>query len=223
VKGSMGGQCLDVYFICLKDIEMSYVYTVLASIGDAQKFGEAGASWAGDRLKSLGAISSSASQVIMGGELSGLVIVAFEFDSIDAAMTGQAGLYEDADLVKMMKDTQVQVQRRNLFRVQAERGSREGAYGTVLYMAGTPAPDSVAEANMDLNWSHIQHGANGLTSMLSVASGPAPFMGTVATWADSLDSLMEASSKNFADPKVQQAMVDSKLQVLGRVITRRLF
>lgn len=76
---------------------------------------------------------------------------------------------------------------------------------------------------MDLNWSHIQHGANGLTSMLSVASGPAPFMGTVATWADSLDSLMEASSKNFADPKVQQAMVDSKLQVLGRVITRRLF
>lgn len=219
----MGGQCLDVYFICLKDSEMSYVYTVLASIGDAQKFGEAGASWAGDRLKSLGAISSSASQVIMGGELSGLVIVAFEFDSIDAAMTGQAGLYEDADLVKMMKDTQVQVQRRNLFRVQAERGSREGAYGTVLYMAGTPAPDSVAEANMDLNWSHIQHGANGLTSMLSVASGPAPFMGTVATWADSLDSLMEASSKNFADPKVQQAMVDSKLQVLGRVITRRLF
>ena len=219
----MGGQCLDVYFICLKDIEMSYVYTVLASIGDAQKFGEAGASWAGDRLKSLGAISSSASQVIMGGELSGLVIVAFEFDSIDAAMTGQAGLYEDADLVKMMKDTQVQVQRRNLFRVQAERGPREGAYGTVLYMAGTPAPDSVAEANMDLNWSHIQHGANGLTSMLSVASGPAPFMGTVATWADSLDSLMEASSKNFADPKVQQAMVDSKLQVLGRVITRRLF
>ena len=202
---------------------MSYVSTVLASMGDAQKFGEAGASWAGDRLKSLGAISSSASQIIMGGELSGLVIVAFEFDSIDGAMNGQAGIYKDADLVKLMEDTQVKVQRRNLFRVQAERGSRDGAYGTVLYMAGTPAADSEVEANMDLNWSHIQHGANGLTSMLSVASGPAPFMGTVATWADSLDSLMEASSKNFADPEVQQAMADSKMQVLGRVITRRLF
>ncbi len=202
---------------------MSYVSTVLASMGDAQKFGEAGASWAGDRLKSLGAISSSASQIIMGGELSGLVIVAFEFDSIDGAMDGQAGIYKDADLVKLIEDTQVKVQRRNLFRVQAERGSRDGAYGTVLYIAGTPAADSVVEANMDLNWSHIQHGANGLTSMLSVASGPAPFMGTVATWADSLDSLMEASSKNFADPEVQQAMADSKMQVLGRVITRRLF
>ena len=83
-------------------------------MGDAQKFGEAGASWAGDRLKSLGAISSSASQIIMGGELSGLVIVAFEFDSIDGAMDGQAGIYKDADLVKLIEDTQVKLQRRNL-------------------------------------------------------------------------------------------------------------
>ena len=59
------------------EVEMSYIYTVLASMGDAKKFGDAGASWAGDRLKSHGATSSTASQIVMGGEMSGMVIVAF--------------------------------------------------------------------------------------------------------------------------------------------------
>ena len=204
-------------------VGMPYIYTVLASMGDAKKFGEAGATWAGERLESLGATSSTASQIIMGGEMSGMVVVAFEFDSIDAAMSGQAGIYQDADLVALMRDAQVQVQRRNLFRIQAERGTRSGEFGTILYMAGAPVSDATMEANIDLNWSHMQHGANGLSWMQSIASGPAPFTGTVATWTDSLDSLMTASASNFADPAVQKVMADTNAQVLGRVITRRLY
>jgi hypothetical protein len=205
------------------EVEMSYIYTVLASMGDAKKFGDAGASWAGDRLKSHGATSSTASQIIMGGEMSGMVIVAFEFDSVDAAMSGQSAIYQDADLVALMQDAQVQVQRRNLFRVQAERGTRTGQFGSVLYMAGSPVDDSTMDKNLDLNWSHIQNGANGITWMQSVASGPAPFSATVATWTDSLDSLMAASASNFADPAVQKIMAETKAQVLGRVLTRRLY
>ena len=107
---------------------MSYIYTVLASMGDAQKFAEAGATWAGERLKSHGAMSSTASQIVMGGEMSGLAIVAFEFCSIDGAMSGQAAIYADADLVRLMEETQVQFQCRHLFRVQDERGSRSGEF-----------------------------------------------------------------------------------------------
>lgn len=202
---------------------MSYIYTVLASMGDAQKFAAAGATWAGERLKSHGAMSSTASQIVMGGEMSGLAIVAFEFDSIDAAMSGQTAIYADADLVGLIQEAQVQVQRRNLFRVQAERGTRDGEFGSVLYMAGAPTDDATMEQNLDLNWGHIKHGANGMTWMQSVASGPAPFNATVATWTDSLDSLMAASASNFADPAVQKIMIENKAQVLGRVITRRLF
>ena len=97
---------------------MSYVYTVLASIADPDAFGKAGQEWAGERLGTLGATSSNASQIVMGGEMSGLCIVAFEFDTVDAAMAAQSKIYQDADLVALMRDTQVNVQRRNLFRVQ---------------------------------------------------------------------------------------------------------
>lgn len=202
---------------------MSYIYTVVASMSDPKKFGDAGASWAGERLISHGATSSTASQIVMGGEMSGMVIVAFEFDSVDAAMSGQSAIYQDAELVALMQDAQVQVQRRNLFRVQAERGTRDGEFGSVLYMAGSPVDDATMENNLDLNWGHIQNGANGMSWMQSIASGPAPFTATVATWTDSLDSLMAASASNFADPAVQKIMVENKAQVLGRVLTRRLY
>ncbi|MDG1265737.1 MAG: hypothetical protein P8O03_05375 [Ilumatobacter sp.] len=202
---------------------MSYVYTVLASIADPDAFGKAGQEWAGERLGSLGATSSNASQIVMGGEMSGLCIVAFEFDTVDAAMAAQSKIYQDADLVALMRDTQVNVQRRNLFRVQAERGSRDGAFGSVLYMSGMPQDDATMDRNIDMNWKHISNGANGLTWMMSVASGPAPFNATVATWTDSLDSLMSASAANFADPEVLKVMADTKATVLGRLLTRRLF
>jgi len=114
------------------------------------------------------------------------------------------------------------VVRRNLFRVQSERGERSGQYGTILYMTGRPLDDATMEANMDHNWSHINEGANGLTWLMSVASGPSPFNATAVTWTDSLDSLLAASNKMFADPKTMQIMADSGAQVLGRIIGRNM-
>ena len=89
-------------------------------------------------------------------------------------------------------------------------------------MAGRPLDDATMESNMDHNWSHIQNGANGLTWLMSAAAGPAPFNATAVTWTDSLDDLLAASNKMFADPKTMQIMTDSGTQVLGRVIGRNM-
>ena len=66
-----------------------------------------------------------------------MVVIGFEYDSVDAAMAGKAGFYHDDQLVGMMQDTQVQINRRILFRVQSERGGCRGQYGTILYMVIT--------------------------------------------------------------------------------------
>ncbi len=199
---------------------MTYLYSVLARIGDKDQFSEASRTWVGDHLTKLGVISYSASEIVMGGELAGMCVIGFEYESINAAMDGQAGFYKDGDLVGLMQATQVQVGRRILFRVQSERGERSGKYGTILYMAGRPVDDATMESNMDHNWSHIQSGANGLTWLMSVAAGPSPFNATAITWTDSVDSLMTASATMFADPETQRIMADSGAQVLGRVIVR---
>lgn len=202
---------------------MTYVYSVLANIGDPAGFAQAGEDWAADRLRNLGALHTTASQIIMGGELAGSSVVGFEYESVDAAMAGQAGLYADADIVAMMRDTQVSVIRRNLFKLQAEVGTRTGEFGTILYGAGAPVDDATAQSNLELNWSHMNPGANGIMSLSSIASGPSPFTGTAVTYTDSLDSLLAASEAMFADQDVREMMAKSGTTILGRVITRRLF
>jgi hypothetical protein len=199
---------------------MTYIYSVLANVGDKKAFAEADIM---GNLENLGVKSYTATEIVMGGEMAGMVVIGFEYDSVDAAMQGQAGFYHDSDLVGMMQATQVQINRRILFRVQAERGERQGQYGTILYIAGRPIDDATMESNMDHNWSHIQEGANGLTWLMSVAAGPAPFNATAVTWADSLDDLLAVSNKMFADPKTMQIMTDSGAQILGRVIGRNMF
>ena len=201
---------------------MSYLYSVLAQVGDKQAFTEASQTWVGGKLEKFGVRSYSASEIVMGGEMAGMCVIGFEYDSVDAAMQGQAGFYQDSELVGMMQDTQVHVNRRNLFRVQSERGERRGQYGTILYIAGRPVDDATLESNMDHNWSYIQNGANGLTWLMSVAAGPAPFSATALTSADSLDDLLAASNKMFADAKSMQIMTDSGAQILGRVIVRNM-
>ena len=201
---------------------MSYLYSVLASIGNVQEFAAAGSGWAGDRMKELGATDFNANQIIMGGELAGMCIVGFEFETIDAAMAGQAGLYQDAQMLEMMRDTQVYVSRRILFRIQSEIGERQGRYGSVLYIAGRPLDDASAASNLELSWETISEGANGMIGLQAVAAGASPFQGTVVTSTDSLDELMAASAKNFADPEMAKRMGEQGWNVIGRVLMNRL-
>jgi hypothetical protein len=202
---------------------MTYISAAVASIDDVAAFAEAGKTWASARLAEMGALSTTANQAVMGGEAAGAVTIAFEWETIDAAMAGQAALYADADMLTLMKDTGVNLHRRSLMRVQAEFGTRTGDVGSVLYLGGPPLDDATAQAGYAASWAHVQNGANGVVALQNVAAGPSPFSATVATWADSLDSLMAASAAGFADPKVQEVVASAGLQVLGRVLTRRLF
>jgi len=202
---------------------MSFIYSVATTMADPDHFAEAGAGWAGERLRSLGAMSVMANQVVMGGEMAGQVLVAFETDSADAAMALNAAIYADGDLLKLLADTGVQVERRTLMRRQAEFGSRDASHGTILYLAGPPQSDENTESNMALSWGHLEAGAAGMAAMQVIAGGPSPFSGVVVTWADSMDALLAASAANFADPAVQEGMAATNTTVLGRMMTRRLF
>jgi len=201
---------------------MSFFYSALTSVGNVQEFAAAGSSWAGDRMKELGATDFNAYQIIMGGEMSGMCLVGFEFDSIDAAMAGQAGLYQDAQMLEMMRDTQVSVVRRSLFRTQAELGERKGRFGSVLYIAGRPLDDATAASNLENSWKTVSEGANGVISLQAVAAGASPFQGTVVTATDSLDALMAASAKTFADPEMAKRMGEQGWTIIGRVLMNRL-
>lgn len=202
---------------------MSFVYIVVTKMGDPNGFGQAAKDWAADRLLEMGAVSSSATEVVMGGEMAGSVFVSFETATADAAMELQSKIYGDDRMVGLMRDTQVQVLRRGLMRVQADFGVREGAYSSALYLGGGMVDDATAQANFGHNWTHVQEGANGMTAMQVIAQGPAPFTGAVATWADSIDALLAASAKNFADPKVHEMMATTGTTVLGRVLGRTLY
>ena len=52
---------------------MPFIYSVAAHVSDSKLFAEAGAGWAGERMRSLGANSVTANQVVMGGEMAGQV------------------------------------------------------------------------------------------------------------------------------------------------------
>lgn len=201
---------------------MTFMYSVVANIADAQGFANATHEWAGDRMRELGAVDITASQVVMGGEMAGMVIIGFEFETADDAMSANAGIYADSKMVAMMRDTQVQVIRRGLFKVQAEVGTRTGDVGTILYIAGRPTDDATATSNLELNWKYMSGAANGIASLLSLANGPAPFVGTAVTFADSIDALLASSQKMFAQAEVVDAMAASGLMVVGRVMTRRI-
>lgn len=202
---------------------MTYSYVVAGTMSDPALFAEAGATWAGERFSEMGALSTSANQVIMGGEMAGTVLIAFETETADAAMELNAAIYGDSEMIKLITDAGVQVGRRSLMRMQADFGTREGKYSTVLYMAGPPLDDETAQANFSHAWGNIEAGANGMTALQLIAGGASPFSAAAVTWADSIDALLAASAKNFADPVVQEMMTSTGSTVLGRVISRRLF
>ena len=141
---------------------MSFVYTILGSVADTAGFSKAGETWASERLKTLGAQSVAASQIIMGGELAGKVLISFETKTIDAAMSLQTGIYADKELVALIQDTGVSIDRRNLMRRQAEFGERSGQYLSALYVNSESVDDGTAQKNFARPWENMKKGANGL-------------------------------------------------------------
>jgi hypothetical protein len=77
-------------------------------------------------------------------------------------------------------------------------------------------------ANLDLNWSHMQSGANGIQWGRGLAAGPLTGLYVAITAADSADELMAASGAMFADPVIQQRMAEQNTQLVARQMLRLL-
>ncbi|MGB0730413.1 MAG: hypothetical protein ACPGT1_11285, partial [Ilumatobacteraceae bacterium] len=82
--------------------------------------------------------------------------------------------------------------------------------------------DATAASNMEHSWKTVSEGANGAISLQVVAAGASPFQGMVVTATDSLDALMAASAKTFADPEMAKRMGEQGWNIVGRVLMRRL-
>ena len=98
-----------------------------------------------------------------------------------------------------------------------------GAFASGLMMRSDMTPDQ-ANADIDRAFANMSEGANGMSIAQVIATGPNP-MGThyVVTYTDSIDQLMAASAKNFADSTTKNTMAATNTSVVGRVLNEVLF
>ena len=170
----------------------------------------------------LGATSVRASQTIMGGEAQGNVQVAFETDTMDQAMAVGSGMVKSSEIRDMMGAAGASVLRRSLMMVVARAGEMSGAFASGLMMRSDMTPDQ-ANADIDRAFANMSEGANGMSIAQVIATGPSP-RGThyVVTYTDSIDQLMAASAKNFADSTTKNTMAATNTSVVGRVLNEVL-
>lgn len=172
----------------------------------------------------LGATSVRASRTIMGGEAQGSVQVAFECDTLDQAMAVRSGMVKSDEIRDMMAAAGASVVRRSLMMSLARRGEMTGTYSSGIMLKSDPLSPEKADADMDGYWANISQGANGMQTAAVIATGANP-IGThyVVTFTDSVDQLMAASAKNFADSTTIANMAATGTVVVGRVLNEVLF
>ena len=164
----------------------------------------------------LGATSARISQSVFSGEDAGNIGLASEWDSIDAAIEHPAAVRSNPETAEMMKAAGVETLRRSLLVIQATRGSLEGKYGSLLVGTGDLATPEQTEENAETFWGQMQEGANGIQWHQAVAAGAMTGAYLTMTLSDSLDELMAASQKMFAQPEIQQLMASQNFQLTGR-------
>ena len=201
---------------------MTYWSATVARMADMDRFTSALDDWIPGRMSEYGATDSLGMQVVLGGEAAGTVQVAFEYPSVDAVLEANAKQAADPDFRQLLQDSGGQLLRRSLLKTWGERGERAGQYATGLYIAHDPLDQATADSNLDKSWTHMQAGATGIAQSLIIAGGEMTGVTIVVTRTDSMDSLLEASAKNFADSEVQQSMAAINARVVGRVVGRVL-
>jgi hypothetical protein len=81
---------------------------------------------------------------------------------------------------------------------------------------GDPATPQQTEDNAEAFWGQMQEGANGIQWHQAIAAGAMTGAYLTMTLSDSLDQLMAASQKMFAQPEIQQLMASQNFQLAGR-------
>ena len=195
---------------------MTYMSGVIVRVADMDRFVSGWNDFGKQLHLDAGATSARITQSVFAGEDAGNVGVATEWDSIDAAMEAPAAVRYSPLAAELMKSAGAEVLRRSLLLVQATRGSLEGKYGSLLVGTGDPATPEQSEANADAFWGQMQDGANGIQWHQGVAAGAMTGAYLTMTLCDSLDQLMAASQKMFANPEIQQMMAAQNFQLTGR-------
>ena len=195
---------------------MTYMSGLIVRVADMDRFVSGWNDFGKQQFLDAGATSARISQSVFAGEDAGNVGIASEWDSLDVAMEAPGAIRNSAESVEMMKAAGVETLRRSLLLVQATRGSLEGKYGSLLVGTGDPATPEQSEANADAFWGQMQDGANGIQWHQGVAAGAMTGAYLTMTLCDSLDQLMAASQKMFANPEIQQMMAAQNFQLAGR-------
>ena len=184
-------------------------------VADMESFGS-------DMFREAGATRVRVMQNVMGGDQAGEINIACEWDSLDAAMRAPGDLREKQEMIDSMQAAGVQTLRRSLISIEAERGTQEGEFASLLAVSGNPLDLATTNANLDLNWSHMQSGANGIMLGRGLAAGPLTGLRVAITATDSADELMASSAAMFADPVIQQRMAEQNIQLVARQMLRLL-
>ena len=195
---------------------MTYMSGLIVRVADMDRFVSGWNDFGKQQFLDAGATSARISQSVFAGEDAGNVGIASEWDSLDVAIEAPGAIRNSAESVEMMKAAGVETLRRSLLLVQATRGSLEGKYGSLLVGTGDPATPEQSEANADAFWGQMQDGANGIQWHQGVAAGAMTGAYLTMTLCDSLDQLMAASQKMFANPEIQQMMAAQNFQLAGR-------
>jgi hypothetical protein len=195
---------------------MSYMSGLIVQMSGLDEFVAGWNAFGKQQFLDAGATNARLSQSVMAGEGAGNVAVSSRWDSIDKAMEAASTIRANPETAAMMKSAGVQTLRRSLLAVQAERGTSQGKYGTMLTGIGDPATPEQLRANADTFYGHMQDSVNGITWMQAVAAGPMTGNYVTISMCDSLDQLMEASQKMFAMPEIRQMMASQNFQLTGR-------
>ena len=195
---------------------MSYMSGTILRVADVDQFVSDWNDFGKQLHLDAGATNTQISQSVFAGEDAGTIGLACEWDTLDVAMEFPGTIRSNAQAVELMKSTGVEVVRRSVMRAHVTRGSLEGKYGSLVVGTGDPATPEQMDANADAFWGHLQGAGNGAVWAQAVAAGPMTGAYLTMSLSDSVDQLIAAGQKAFADPAIQQMMASMNFQLTGR-------
>ena len=201
---------------------VGYLSGLVIRVSDQSRFEADWNAFTRDMFLASGATRARALQNVMGGEQAGEINIACEWDSLDDAMRAPGDLRAKQEMIDAMQAAGVQTLRRSLISIEAERGTQEGEFASLLASSSNPHDLATTNANLDLNWAHMQSGANGIMLGRGLAAGPLTGLRVAITATDSADELMASSAAMFADPVIQKRMAEQNIQLVARQMLRLL-
>ncbi len=199
---------------------MTYTVATMAAAPNPTEFLEIFDANARPALEAAGGSTIRVSQSVMSGDMTGRMTIAVDFDSISAAFQGS-----DAAGTAVRPHAQeagIQLMSRSLVLTKEERGTTDGAFGSLLQVKGDPIDDATWAANADTYWAAMGSGATGQKFGQMIAAGERTGLYVAVTWTDDLDALQAASTAMFADPEIQKLMASQNTQPVSRSLFRRV-